>query len=180
MGVDTFVTIDSPHWGVYLSAWVGDLAALAIDFPAARQMYNGDPAYEEHYGWLQRVEARPWFISQVNAPMNTCAITLSDGSRPWDITWTDELLHNKFYPVASYVEYSGLTSTYMPFHSTAYLESDSTRVSLDWGENRYEYKSLQSSYFDQIIPNPRDEHRAPPYTLLQAIRYIVETAPRGP
>jgi pimeloyl-ACP methyl ester carboxylesterase len=180
MGVDTFVSIDSPHWGVYLSEWVGDLAVLAIDYPAARQMYNGDPAYEEHYGWLQRVEARPWFVNTVNGPMNTCAITLSDGTRPWEVSWSDELLHNKYYPVASYVEYSGLTSTYMPFHSTAYLDSDATRLSLDWGRNSYEYESLQSSYFDQVIPNPRDEHQAPPYTLLQAFRYIVEHAPGRP
>ena len=89
MGVDTYVSIDSPHWGVYLSNWGGDLAALAIDYEAAHQMYHGDSAYDDLYGWLYAVEHTEYFRNQVNGPMNTCAIALSDGTADWTVHWGD-------------------------------------------------------------------------------------------
>jgi len=180
MGVDTYVSIDSPHWGVYLSEWAEDLAALAIDYPAAHQMHNGDPAYKNHYQWLRQIEAAPWFENQVNNPMNTCAIALSDGRDEWEVKWQELYLHNKYYPVSSYVDYSGLTSTYMPYHSTVYLDSPKMEVSHRWGISRYEYRDLTSSYFDKTIGNPRDEHHAPDYAIIQALIYIVENYPVSP
>ena len=179
MGVDTYVSIDSPHWGVQLSNWAGDLAALAIDYPAAHQMHKGDPAYREHYGWLRRVERSDWFREEINGPMNTCAVALSDGSEEWEVPWDDLALHNKFYPVSSYVEYSGLTSTYMPYHSTVYLDRIATRGRLQLGTKRFSYRDLTSSYFDDIYANPRDEHAAPRYAVIQAVRCIGKYAPKG-
>ncbi len=179
MGVDTYVSIDSPHWGVQLSNWAGDLAALAIDYPAAHQMHRGDPAYKEHYGWLRRVERSDWFRENVNGPMNTCAVALSDGTGEWKVSWDDLALHNKFYPVSSYVENSGLTSTYMPYHSTVYLDRTATRSKLRFGGKRFRYKDLTSSYFDEIYANPRDEHAAPDYAVIQAVECIGKFAPGG-
>ena len=177
MGVDTYVSIDSPHWGVYLSNWAGDLAGLAIDYPAAHQMHHGDPAHEEHYGWLRRVERSTWFREQVNAPMNTCAVTLSDGREGWEVSWEDLALHNKYYPVASYVEYSGLTSTYMPYHSTAYLDHTATESDWSFGSLRYRYRNLNSSYFDEVYASPRDEHAAPEYAVIQAVICVAQNYP---
>jgi hypothetical protein len=178
MGVDTYVSIDAPHWGVYLSNWVGDLAALAIDYPAAHQMHNGDPAYKAHYGWLRRVERSAWFRNKVNGPMNTCAVTLSDGREEWKVSWDDLALHNKYYPVSSYVEYSGLTSTYMPYHSTAYLDRIATDSRLRLGSKRYRYRNLTSSYFDETYANGRDEHAAPRYAVTQALKCLAKNSPR--
>ena len=178
MGVDTYVSVDAPHWGVYLSNWAGDLAALAIDYPAAHQMHNGDPAYKQHYQWLRSVERSDWFREEVNGPMNTCAVALSDGSAKWSVSWDDLALHNKYYPVSSYVEASGLTSTYMPYHSTVYLDRTATKSELRFGEKRFRYRDLTSSYFDQVYANPRDEHAAPPYAVLQAVRCVAKYAPR--
>jgi hypothetical protein len=180
MGVDTYVSIDAPHWGVYLSNWAGDLAALAIDYPAAHQMHNGDPAYKEHYGWLRRVERKAWFRKRVNGPMNTCAVTLSDGTEEWKVSWDDLALHNKYYPVSSYVEYSGLTSTYMPYHSTAYLDRIATDSRLRLDSKRYRYRDLTSSYFDEIYANARDEHGAPRHAVNQALKCIARYFPGDP
>lgn len=177
MGVDTYVSVDSPHWGVNLSHWAGDLAALAIDYPAAHQMHYGDPAYEEHYGWLRRVEQSTWFREAVNGPMSTCAVALSDGREEWDVSWGDLALHNEHYPVSSYVEYSGLTSTYMPYHSTVYLDRIATEQKFRPGSNRYRYRDLTSSYFDEIYANPRDEHSAPHYAVIQAVKCIAKHYP---
>ncbi|KAA1193493.1 hypothetical protein F0M18_06570 [Pseudohalioglobus sediminis] len=179
LGVDTYVSIDSPHWGVYLSNWAQDLAALAIDYPAAHQMHNGDPAYKEHYGWLRRVERSQWFREQVNGPMNTCAVSLSDGTTAWEVSWEDLALHNKYYPVASYVTASGLTSTYMPFHSTAYLDRIATDGAWRLGGRQYRYRNLTSSYFDKVYVNSRDEHAAPRYAILQALECIAQFTPRA-
>jgi hypothetical protein len=177
MGVDTYVSIDAPHWGVSLSNWAGDLAALAIDYPAAHQMHKGDPAYREHYGWLRRVERSAWFREQINGPMNTCAVALSDGREEWEVAWDDLALHNKYYPVSSYVEYSGLTSTYMPYHSTVYLDRIATKSRVRLGSKRYRYRDLRSSYFDEIYANPRDEHAAPRYAVIQAVKCIAKYYP---
>jgi hypothetical protein len=180
MGVDTYVSIDSPHWGVYLSQWAGDLAALAIDYTAAHQMHHGDPAYKEHYRWLRQVERTPWFRTRVNDPMSTCAIALSDGTGEWEVEWADQLLHNKYFPVSSYVEKSGLKSTYMPYHSTVYLDWPGTDESVTWGSSRYRYQDLTSSYFDQTIANPSDEHAAPDYAVIQALIFIVQQSAGDP
>jgi hypothetical protein len=179
MGIETFVSLDSPHWGVTLSNWVNtDLVALALDYKAARQMANGHPAYERHYGWLREVEKTPAFKDQVLSPLNTCAITLSDGNQGyWAVKADDEVFHNRFYPVSSFVEYSGLRSTYMPYHSTAYLINDNTKRKFKNGKNHYRYKKSKSRYFDTIIANPRAEHEAPDYAVLQAANYIVEHGP---
>jgi hypothetical protein len=177
MGVDTYVSIDAPHWGVYLSNWASDLAGLAIDYPAAQQMHNGDPAYKEHYSWLRKVERSQWFREQVNGPMNTCAIALSDGTQGWKVEWQDLTVHNKYYPVASYVEYSGLTSTYMPYHSSVYLDKTATYKMQRSGYNRYKYRDLQSSYFDETVANPRAEHGAPDEAVVQALSFIFRHAP---
>lgn len=175
MGVDTYVSLDSPHWGVYLSNWVGDVPAQIIDTKAARQMYNGDPAYKEHYGWLRSVEGTRAFKRKINRPMDTCAITLSDGSQGfWKVSWNDLALHNKYYPVSSYVSYSGLKSTYMPYHSTAYLDSFKLKKKNRGGFNLYRYADHTSSYFDQVIPNKADEHSAPAYAWLEALVFIIE------
>jgi pimeloyl-ACP methyl ester carboxylesterase len=179
MGVDTYVTIDSPHRGVHLSEWAEDLAVQLLDYQAAHQMHEGDPLYNEHYGWLREVESTARFRNAVNGPMNTCAIALSDGSQgEWEVGWEQQFLHNKFFPVSSYFEFSGLRSTYMPYHSTVYLDSDATRREFRWGYTRYEYRDLRSSYFDRTIANPADEHGAPDYAIIQALVFVVENAPR--
>ncbi len=181
MGVETYVSVDSPHWGVYLSNWVDDIAPEIIDFPAARQMYNGHEDYEEHYGWLQSVESSLDFKRNVNRPMATCAITLSDGSNGyWQINILDETVHNKYYPVASYIDVEGLRSTYMPYHSTAYLLSDETKDKQGTLRNKYRYKKQKSRYFDTIVPNERDEHAAPPYAVIQALFFVLINGPDAP
>ena len=178
MGVDTYVSLDSPHWGVYLSEWAGDLAAMAIDYEAAHQMHNGDPAYEEHYGWLRRVERTGKFKRKVIRPMNTLAIALSDGSDGWwKVGWDDLYLHNKYYPVSSYVDVSGLHSTYMPYHSTAYLHNIKTKKKVRFGYTRYKYRNLKSRYFDSVIANKADEHAAPDYAVMQALEFVLEEGP---
>jgi hypothetical protein len=92
-------------------------------------------------------------------------------------TWEDLFLHNKYYPVSSYFEYSGLRTTYMPYHSTVYLDSDAARRKHRWRYIEYEYRDLSSSYFDQTIANPRDEHSAPDYAIIQALVFVLENAP---
>ncbi len=178
MGVDTYASLDSPHWGVYLSAWAGDLATLAIDYEAAHQMHHGDPAYRKHYNWLRKVEATKAFKKNVNRPMNTLAVALSDGSQGyWKVRWDDLLIHNKFYPVSSYVKQSGFRSTYMPYHSTVYLDSTKTKKKERFGYTRYKYRNLTSSYFDQVIANKADEHAAPDYAVVQALGFVLEQGP---
>ena len=180
LGVDTFVSVDAPHRGVVLSNWVNqDLLDLVLNYHAARQMTTGQPDFETHYSWLQQAERSRQFKRDILWPINTAAIALSDGSKArgyWSINPADELLHNRWYPVASYVSYSGLSSTYMPYHSTAFLISDATKKKQRNGINRYRYKKNKSKYFDRIIPNDRAEHGAPAYTLQQAIDYILEVA----
>lgn len=177
MGVDTYVSIDSPHWGVYLSDWAGDLAALAIDYEAAHQMYHGDRAYDELYDWLYAVEHTDYFKRHVNGPMNTCAIALSDGTQDWKVYWGDLLLHNKYWPVSSFIDVQGLRSTYMPYHSTMYLDDYSTDKESHWNRDEYRYNNLHSSYFDKTIANPQDAHGAPFHTISQGLIYIVEHEP---
>ena len=179
LGIDTFVSIDSPHRGVTLSRWVDeDIVNLLLDYEAARQMAAGTEAYDTHYGWLESVERRRDFKRQVLKPIETCAITLSDGSKGyWRVKPSDEAIHNRFYPVSSYVEYSGLRSTYMPYHATALLISEATKKKVKNGRNFYRYKRNRSRYFDEIIANARDEHGAPEYAVAQALDFILARAP---
>ena len=180
MGVDTYVSLDSPHWGVYLSKWAVDLATLAIDYEAAHQMHNGDPEYNKLYGLLRRIESRSSFKKRVIVPMNTLAIALSDGSQGfWRVGWNDLFLHNKYYGVSSYVQESGLRSTYMPYHSTAYLDNVRTIKKQRFGFSLYRYRDQTSSYFDKVIANEADEHAAPDYAIEQAVNFIMEQGPQS-
>jgi len=177
MGAETFVTVDSPHWGVYLSPWVEDLAELAIDFPAAHQMHHGDPAYDAHYGWLRSVETNGTFLPNVIDPMATLAIALSNGESSWKLYWDDALIHTKYHPVCSYVISNPFESDYMPYHSTIYMENTSTSSSLRWGYTKYWYNNTSTRYFDQKQANPKTEHSAPPFAVEQAVNFVVANGP---
>lgn len=178
LGVDTFVSLDSPHWGVYLSEWVRDLAELTIDFPAARQMHNGDPAFDAHYGWLRSVETNGTFLSEVIDPMATLAIALSDGSSPWDVKWEHVIFHTRYHPVASYVSAGDLESDYMPYHSTTYMDDTSTSSRVGWGKTKYWYNDTSSSYFDETQTNPRSKHGGPEFAVRQAVDFILANGPQ--
>jgi pimeloyl-ACP methyl ester carboxylesterase len=177
MGVDTYVSVDSPHWGVELSEWVEDLASVVLDYKAGRQMHNGDPQYYEHYGWLRSVENDGAFMTSIINPINTCAIALSNGEGNWKVDWDDISIHNKFYPVASYISAEGLRSTYMPYHSTVYMDDRSTDRSVHFGYTKYEYENTHSSYFDTKIPNPRKVHGAPEFVIRQAVDFVLQHQP---
>lgn len=178
MGVDTYVSVDSPHWGVSLSEWVEDLATVLLDYKAGHQMHNGDPQYYEHYGWLRAVENDGAFMASVIDPMNTCAIALSNGEDGyWKVTWDDLAIHNKFYPVSSFFSAKGLKSTYMPYHSTVYMTDRSTKRKLRFGYTRYRYKDTRSRYFDTKIANDAAEHGAPEYAIKQAVEFVLKHQP---
>jgi hypothetical protein len=177
MGAETFVTVDSPHWGVYLSPWVEDLAELAIDYPAAHQMHNGDPAYNSHYGWLRSVETNGTFLPNVIDPMATLAIALSNGESSWKLYWDDALIHTKYHPVCSYVISNPFESDYMPYHSTIYMDNISTSRSLRWGYTKYWYNNTSTSYFDQKQANPKTEHSAPAFAVEQAVNFVLANGP---
>lgn len=175
MGVDTYVSVDAPHWGVYLSECCNDLAAILFGYYAGHQMLNGDDLYEEHYSWLRSVENHPDFMAQVIEPMNTCAIALSDGEQGyWKVNWEDRLIHTKFYPVSSYLYKDGLTSNFIPYHSAIYMEDYSTTKKKKFGYNKYVYNDTYSSYFDETIANPRDRHAAPEYAVEQALEFVLD------
>jgi hypothetical protein len=177
MGAETFVTVDSPHWGVYLSPWVEDLAALALDYPAAHQMHHSDPAFDAHYGWLRSVETNGTFLPNVIDPMATLAIALSDGEDDWRLDWDDALIHTKYHEVCSYVRSNPFESDYMPYHSTVYLDDNSTSRRLRWGYTKYWYNNTTTSYFDQKQANPKTEHSAPPFAVEQAVNFVVANGP---
>ncbi len=180
MGVDTFVSVDSPHHGVYLSSWVEGLATLMLDqYVAAHQMHHGDALYNEHYGWLQSVENDGYFKPNIIAPMATCAIALSNGESQWQVNWGDEIIHNKWYGVSCIIYQEGLTSTYKPYHTVTLKDDWTTRRSIRWNRNIYSYYSTATSYFDQKVPNPVDEHGAPEYAVQQAINFVLAHAPQN-
>ena len=85
MGVDIFATLDSPHYGVYLSASI-DWIAAGLDNTAGQQMLHGSDLYNEHYGWLQGVEGDTQFMQQVIDPIDTAAIALSNGESRWKVS----------------------------------------------------------------------------------------------
>lgn len=178
MGVDTFVSVDSPHWGVTLSEWVEDLATVFIDYRAGRQMHSEDPLYDEHYGWLRRIENDGSFMPSIIDPMNTCAIALSNGEREWKAKWDDIAIHNKYYEVSSYVAAEGLRSTFMPYHSTIYMNDWSTSKKRRFGYTKYRYKNTASRYFDQTIPNPKKVHGAPEFVIRQALDFVLQNQPQ--
>ncbi len=175
MGVETYVSVDSPHWGVTLSEWVEDIATLVLDYTAGHQMLEGDPAYEEHYGWLRMVETDDVFMANIIDPMSTCAVALSNGESRWETDWDDLAIHNKYYPVASYVAAEGLRSTYMPYHSTVYMNRKSTESSVHFGYTKYKYKDTTSFYFDKKIPNARTTHSAPAFAIREAVDFVLES-----
>lgn len=178
MGVETYVSLDSPHYGVTFSNWIENtgidniLVTQFDDAPAGLQMYNGYPDYNEHYGWLESVEASPGFMENIINPMNTCAIALSDGESEWEVNWTDISTHNKWYGVSSIIYSEGLTSTYMPYHSVVMMDNYSVNTKVRWNRNRYSYKNTHTSYFDEKIQNPATEHAGPDYAILQAIEFV--------
>ncbi len=178
LGVDTFITIDSPHKGVMLSTWVNDLAELAINVPAARQMQYGHADYLTHYGWLESIEQSDDYRQRVLAPMSTLAITLSE-QKPegWVLPWSDVFLHGPYKPVSSYFELESLRSTFIPYHSAAMLDDGSLERSFDRDGARYQYRSLIGSYFDRVVTNPRDKHGAPDQTVVQAVLFALEHGP---
>lgn len=179
MGVDTYVSLDSPHHGVYLSDWVKDLADVAIDAVAGHQMLNGDPAYNTHYGWLQNVESSAGFMANIINPMNTLAIALSNGENQWKVSWSQEALHTRYHPVSSYVGSSNgqLHSDYMPYHSVVFMDNISVDRKVRWNRNYYWYKDTRTSYFDFKQVNLRDEHAAPDYALKQATDFVEMNGP---
>lgn len=180
MGVDTYVSVDSPHRGVTLSNWVdatatGLLSIYMLQHPAGLQMFNGHPTYYAHYGWLEAVEHDGYFMDNIINPMATCAIALSDGESSWTVSNTDLWTHNKWYPISSYVEVEGLRSTYMPYHSVVYMDNIYTSVWWTFGGLKYKYYNTHSSYFDTKIPNPRDVHAGPDYAILQAMDFVTSS-----
>ncbi len=176
LGVDTYVSVDSPHWGVTLSNWVDDLSFFIGGY-AGHQMLSGDILYNIHYGWLRSVEKNDHFMEEIIDPMDTCAIALSNGEDDWEVDWTDESIHNKWYEVASYAYSDGLTSTYMPYHSVVYMDDYSVETKIRLGYNKYEYEDTHTSYFDTKIPNKRDQHEENDYMLMQALDFVLKHQP---
>ncbi len=180
MGVDTYVSLDSPHLGVTFSNWVdasvaGTVAFYMLRHPAGLQMFTGNIAYYQHYGWLETTENDGHFLPNIIGPMATCAIALSDGESSWKVSSSELWAHNKWYPVSSYIDLEGLRSTYMPYHSVVHMDNPATRASFTWGGYRYRYKDTKTSYFDEKIPNARDVHSGPDYAILQAIDFVLSS-----
>jgi pimeloyl-ACP methyl ester carboxylesterase len=173
MGVDTFVSLDAPHHGVYLSpyiSWVTDF----LDTIAGHQMLEGDDAYFEHYNWLRAVESNPEFKARVIDPMHTAAIALSDGESSWHLDLGDLIFHTDYHDVSSYVEKEEARSDYIPYHSAVNMDNPSTMiVDRDFDSKDLKYTNTHTSYFDQKIQNPRAPHGGPDYAILQAIDFVV-------
>ncbi|MEN8121570.1 MAG: hypothetical protein ABFS35_14550 [Bacteroidota bacterium] len=178
MGVETYVSLDSPHYGVTFSDWIENTGLDNIiesqfdNAPAGLQMYHGHPDYVEHYGWLESVEASAGFMENIIDPMNTCAIALSNGESQWEVNWSDLAVHNKWYGVSSIIVAEGQTSTYMPYHSVVMMDDAATNKKVRWNRNYYSYKNTHTSYFDTKIPNPVDEHAGPDYAIIQAMDFV--------
>ncbi|MGB5179317.1 MAG: hypothetical protein WBP44_11375, partial [Gammaproteobacteria bacterium] len=174
MGVDTFVTIDTPHHGVQLSPFL-DWASDYIDSVAGHQMLYGDDAYFEHYEWLRSVESSSEFKGHVIDPMHTAAIALSNGESDWLLDSSDLLLHTEYHDVSSYIENRGAQSDYVPYHSAVNMDNTEVEVlDRDWNYVVLRYIDTHTSYFDLKIQNPRDRHDAPDYVVRQAISFVIE------
>lgn len=176
MGVDAFVTIDSPHHGVQLSpflSWATDF----VDSVAGHQMLYGDDAYFLHYDWLRSIERTIDFREQVIGPMHTAAIALSDGESDWRLDAAQLLFHTDYHDVSSYIEKGEAQSDYVPYHSAVNMDNTEIEiVDLGWDYVDYRYVKTQTSYFDLKIPNPRDLHHAPDYAIQQAIEFIIKSS----
>jgi hypothetical protein len=168
MGVNIFITVDSPHYGVYLSSSISWLAA-GLNNQAGQQMLHGSSLYNQHYGWLESIEANSWFHQNVIEPMNTGALALSNGESRWKVSWSDEVIHTKYHTVSSYFSSSLGNFDFIPYHSAIYADNTGTTSSLRWGYTYYSYKSTATSYFDEKIQNPRDEHGGHEYVVRQAM-----------
>jgi len=174
MGVDIFVTIDSPHHGVQLSPYL-NWATRFVDSVAGHQMLYGDAAYFEHYDWLRSVENSTEFRQRVINPMQTAAIALSNGESEWHLDSDELLFHTKFHDVSSYIDNGTMQSDYVPYHSAVNMDNTGVEV-LDQGGNYADLKYIDThtSYFDLKIQNPRDLHGAPDYAIRQAIDFVIE------
>lgn len=184
MGVDTYLSLDSPHKGVTFSNWVdttvgGTVAFLMLQHPAGLQMFNNHPAYLLHYGWLENIEHNGHFMENIIDPMATCALALSDGEASWFVKNSELWTHNKWWPISSTLEVEGLTSTFMPYHSVVNMDNSSTHARYRFIGMEYEYKNTHTSYFDEKIPNPQAVHAGSGFALLfeQAIDFIVVNGP---
>ena len=178
MGVDTFVTIDSPHHGVQLSPFL-NWATDFIDSIAGHQMLYGDAAYFEHYGWLRSVENNTTFKASVINPMHTAAIALSDGESEWHLDFSELINHTEFHDVSSYIENGDVQSDYVPYHSAVNMDNTDVEVlDQDWYYADLRYVDTNTSYFDLKIQNPRDSHGAPNYAIHQAIDFVIENSGR--
>jgi hypothetical protein len=174
MGVDTFVTIDSPHHGVQLSPYL-DWATDFIDSVAGHQMLYGDDAYFEHYEWLRSVESSPEFKEHVIDPVHTAAIALSDGESDWHLDLGNLLFQTDYHDVSSYIEKGDARSDYVPYHSAVNMDNTEVEVvDSDWDYADLRYVDTHTSYFDLKIQNPRDRHGAPDYAIQQAIDFVIE------
>jgi len=174
MGVDTFVTIDSPHYGVQLSPYL-DWATGYIDSVAGHQMLYGDAAYYEHYGWLRSAENSTAFRERVINPMHTAAIALSDGESEWHLDSGELFYHTEFHDVSSYIENGDVKSDYVPYHSAVNMDNIDVEVlDQDLYYANMRYIDTHTSYFDQKIQNPRDRHGAPDYAIQQAIDFVIK------
>jgi hypothetical protein len=178
MGVDIFVTVDSPHHGVVLSPfvnWVPDFVTSV----AGHQMLFGSDAYNAHYGWLQSVEQDPAFRADVIDPIHSAAIALSDGESPWRLDFDELLLHSEFHDVSSYFQSGTTQSDFIPYHSAVNMDDIATENLAQAVDSRdLRYVDTHSSYFDRKIPNPRALHDSPDYVIRQAIDFVLEH--RGP
>jgi len=176
MGVDTFITIDSPHHGVYLSKAVDKLASWVLDYKAGHQMQHGHPEHEHFYNWLTTEESTEVFRSAMD-PVTTAAIALSDGERPWSMSIGQLGLHNKWFNVSSIIREQSITLNYIPYHSAIYMDDISTDKDRKGTRYQYSYRDTSSSYFDITINNPVDEHGAPEYAMAQALDIALGRTP---
>ncbi len=162
MGVDIFITLDSPHYGVYISGYVSWLSGLLFDFftitPAGQQMYHGSDLYNQHYGWLQSVEKGSWFKANVIGPMTTAAFALSNGEGRWSIGWGGATVNTIYHPVASYITVMGITVDFIPYHSAVYSDNVKVNDKISWFKYYYWYESTATSYFDYKIASARGLH----------------------
>ncbi len=177
MGVDIFITLDSPHYGVYFSNYVSWLTGALVDFflltPAGQQMYHGSDLYNQFYGWLQSVE-NSQFLNDVIGPMTTAAYAMSNGEGRWSVSWGSLATHTKYHPVSSYTKIGWFASDFIPYHSAVYLDDPSTSSSLGWFKTYYWYRNTHSTYFDYKFPTYRTEHTASNfgYLLSQAMGFV--------
>ena len=174
MGVDTFVTVDSPHHGVQLSPYL-DWATAFLDSEAGRQMLFGTSAHSRHYDWLRSVERAPEFMARVIDPMHTAAIALSNGETAWHLDSGNLLFHTDFHDVSSFIEQEGVESDYVPYHSAVNMDNTDTNViDRGWDSKDLEYEDTKTTYFDRKIPNLRDLHEESDKIVQQAIDFVIE------